>query len=160
MSIASPLLSAQCTINAPAAVVWAKLSDLSAMGARSPQCMKMISFGSPNNMVGSLTLNLNRRGPLWWPTFSVITEWFEPRVLEFRIPINGTRWRYTLTEDTTPDGQTVTHVTHERLVQGDTTKLSRALVAIAMGGNESFEQELINGMNQTLAALTQDSEQS
>lgn len=153
MSVASPLLSATTTINAPAAAVWAQVSDLAAMGRRSPQCKKMISFGKPSRMVGSLTININRKGLLWWPTWSIITEWQPDSMLEFRIPLNSSRWRYSLVE---VDGSTT--VTLERIVDGDTTALSRLLVKFALGGTKDFEAELEQGMAQTLAVLKSDVE--
>ena len=153
MSTASPLLTATTTINAPASKVWAHVSDLSAMGQRSPQCKKMISFGKPSKMVGNVTINVNNKGLLWWPTWSIITEWQKNRMFEFRVPLNGSRWRYTLEEK----GKS-TKVTLQRLVKGDTSFISNVLVKVALGGLDTFERELVEGMSQTLESLKTDVE--
>lgn len=154
MSVASPLLSVSTIIDAPVSAVWAQVSDLAAMGRRSPQCKKMVSFGRPSRMVGSVTVNVNRRGGLWWPTWSVITQWHPKCMLEFRIPLNSSRWRYSLAA---VDGGT--KVTLERIVDGDVTALSKLLVKVSLGGLQAFEAELEEGMRQTLAALKADVEQ-
>lgn len=45
---------------------------------------------------GTRTLNLNRRGMLFWPTTSVITEVVPGHQFAFRVPLNTTVWSYEL----------------------------------------------------------------
>lgn len=177
--MAAPEISASTTVNAPASKVWQRVTDLSAMGQRSPQCKKMIllprrksSAAGAGNVgasasagvsavgaapaPGTVTINLNRQGILWWPTWAVVTEVEPEKVFEFKIPLNGTRWRFELTP--TPDGsQTV--LTEKRLAPGGKTSLiSRVLVAVVLGGEEKFEASLQEGIQQTIRALAREAE--
>lgn len=168
--MAAPEISASTTVNAPASKVWQRVTDLSAMGQRSPQCKKMIllprgksrtanAVGTGSAAVpapGTVTINFNRQGLLWWPTWAVVTEVVPEKVFEFKIPLNGTRWRFELTP--TADGaQTV--LTEKRLVPGGNTSLvSRVLVAAVLGGEEKFEASLQEGIQQTIRALAREAE--
>lgn len=186
--MAAPEISASITVNAPTSKVWQRVTDLSAMGQRSPQCKKMILLprrssssasstgagnagnsasagagaGSTTNAAdaapapGTVTINVNRQGILWWPTWAVVTEVEPEKVFEFKIPLNGTRWRFELTP--TADGsQTV--LTEKRLAPGGKTSLiSRALVAAVLGGEEKFEASLQEGIQQTVRALAREAE--
>lgn len=192
--MAAPEISASTTVNAPASKVWQRVTDLSAMGQRSPQCKKMIllprgksraaseaSAGTDASMgsaagasnagnsanaagtgsaavpaPGTVTINFNRQGLLWWPTWAVVTEVVPEKVFEFKIPLNGTRWRFELSP--TADGaQTV--LTEKRLAPGGKTSLiSRVLVAAVLGGEEKFEASLQEGIQQTIRALAREAE--
>lgn len=192
--MAAPEISASTTVNAPASKVWQRVTDLSAMGKRSPQCKKMILLprrkssaagaGNSGNSAsagaagaapapGTVTINFNRQGILWWPTWAVVTEVVPEKVFEFKVPLNGTRWRFELTptadgtqtptaDDSqttpTPDGsQTV--LTENRLAPGGKTSLiSRVLVAAVLGGEEKFEASLQEGIQQTVRALAREAE--
>lgn len=149
MSMAAPLITASRTVDASPDRVWAAVSDLSAMGRRSPQCRKMLVLGKGTPGAGTTTVNLNRRGPLFWPTWSTVTVWEPGRTLEFRVPLNGSRWRYDLADN----GDGTTTLTESRIVDGDTSLVSRVLVATVLGGNGTFEAELRQGVEQTLAAV-------
>ena len=70
--MAAPLLKAEIEINAPVGKVWGLISDLNRMPQWSQQCRKMKALGPLRP--GTRTLNLNRRGMLFWPTTSTITE--------------------------------------------------------------------------------------
>lgn len=184
--MAAPEISASITVNAPSSKVWQRVTDLSAMGDRSPQCKKMIllprrkssaagagagaasagnagnsaSTGTGSNAAapapGTVTINFNRQGILWWPTWAVVTEVVPEKVFEFKIPLNGTRWRFELAP--TADGsQTV--LTEKRLAPGGKTSLiSRVLVAVVLGGEEKFEASLQEGIQQTVRALAREAE--
>ena len=195
--MAAPEISASITVNAPTSKVWQRVTELSAMGDRSPQCKKMIllprrkasagpdadtgsaasegnagnsaSVGTGSNATapapGTVTINLNRQGILWWPTWAVVTEVVPEKVFEFKIPLNGTRWRFELTPTAdgsqtapTADGsQTV--LTEKRLAPGGKTSfISRALVAVVLGGEEKFEASLQEGIQQTVRALAREAE--
>lgn len=178
--MAAPEISASTTVNAPASKVWQRVTDLSAMGKRSPQCKKMILLPRRKNSTGAapapgtITINFNRQGILWWPTWAVVTEVEPEKVFEFKIPLNGTRWRFELTPTAdgsqtvpTADGsQTVltadgsqTVLTEKRLAPGGKTSLiSRVLVAVVLGGEEKFEASLQEGIQQTVRALAREAE--
>lgn len=148
----APLLEKSIEIDAEPARVWALVTDLPRMAEWSPQVVKTIVRGGPI-AEGSRTININRRGPLFWPTRAkVIT--FEPlREFAFRVKDNFTIWSFSLEE--TDSG---TRVTQRRRTPDGTSTISNKLVDLVMGGQESFTEELENGMQQTLERLKADAE--
>lgn len=152
---ATELITVTRTVDATPDAVWAAVSDLRAMGERSPQCRRMIVLGgSPG--VGTTTVNINRRGIVHWPTTSKITRWTPGKILEWRVPVNGSHWRYELTDN----GDGTTELTESRIVDGGTSLVSRAMVAGLLGGNTTFESELRTGMEDTLVAVAATAERS
>ncbi len=144
--MAAPLLTAQIDIDAPVSKVWGLISDLNRMPQWSPQCRTMKLLGSLRP--GARTLNLNRRGLLFWPTTSTITEVVPERKLAFRVDINHSIWTYEL--EPTATG---TRVTESRHAEGGVTAVSTAVTKAALGGVDTFEKELVEGMNLSLARI-------
>ena len=144
--MATPLLQAAIEINAPVSKVWGLVSDLNRMPQWSPQCRAMKALGPVRP--GTRTFNLNRRGMLFWPTTSVITEVVPERKLAFRIPLNTTVWSYEL--EPTATG---TRLVETRHAENGVTAASAAATKVALGGMETFERELLEGMNQSLARI-------
>lgn len=145
--MAAPLLQAQVDINAPVAKVWSLVSDLRLMPQWSPQCRLMKAVGGPLRQ-GSKTINLNRRKYVFWPTTSRVTEFIPEKKLAFKVDLNRTIWSYELEE--TPSG---TRLTESRHAENGTTAVSNMTVNALFGGVPSFEQELVEGMNVTLARI-------
>jgi uncharacterized protein YndB with AHSA1/START domain len=144
--MAAPLLQAEVEINAPVSTVWSLVSDLSRMPQWSPQCRVMKLLGPLRP--GTRTLNLNRHNMLFWPTTSVITEVLPERKLAFRIPINTTVWTYEL--EPTATG---TRLVETRHAEKGVTAASTAITKAALGGVDTFETALLEGMNQSLARI-------
>lgn len=144
--MAAPLLQASIEIDAPVSKVWSLVSDVSKMPQWSPQCRVMKALGPIRP--GTRTINLNRRGLLFWPTTAVITEVVPERTFAFRIPLNTTVWRYEL--EPTATG---TRLTETRHAENGVTAVSTAATRAALGGVDNFEAELLEGMNQTLARI-------
>lgn len=144
--MAAPLLQAEIEINAPVAKVWGLVSDLSNMPRWSQQCRLMKSFGPLRP--GARTVNLNRRKFLFWPTTSRITEFIPEKKLAFRVNENNTVWSYEL--EPTASG---TRLVETRHAENGVKPVSTLLVNAVMGGVPSFERELLEGMNETLARI-------
>ena len=144
--MAAPLLQAEVEINAPVSKVWSLVSDVSKMPQWSPQCRVMRALGPVRP--GTRTVNLNRRGLLFWPTTAVITEVVPERKFAFRIPLNTTVWSYEL--EPTATG---TRLVETRHAENGVTAVSTAATNVALGGMETFERELLEGMQQTLARI-------
>ncbi|MCB0949574.1 MAG: SRPBCC family protein [Mycobacterium sp.] len=144
--MAAPVLQAQIDINAPVSEVWALVSDLSLMPRWSPQCRLMKPIGGLRQ--GARTINLNRRGPLFWPTTCRITELIPEKKLAFRVNENGTVWSYEL--EPTEAG---TRLLETRHAENGVKAVSNMLVNSLMGGVPNFEQELIEGMNASLTRI-------
>ncbi|BCI84072.1 polyketide cyclase [Mycolicibacterium sp. TY66] len=141
----TPLLQADITINAPVAKVWALISDLDNMPKWSPQCRVMKAVGAVK--VGTKTVNLNRRGALFWPTTSTITAVDPQKKLSFRVNTNNTQWTY----DLEPAG-TGTKLTVSRRAEA-VKPISSTLINRFMGGVPNFEVELVEGMNTSLSRI-------
>ncbi|MGV0625985.1 SRPBCC family protein [Mycolicibacter minnesotensis] len=146
--MAAPLLTAEIDIDAPVAKVWALISDFKRMPDWSPQCRLMKPLGAVRQ--GTRTINFNRRGRMFWPTSSVITEFVPDRKLAFRVTENHTVWSFEL-EPTASGGTRVVESRHA--ADGNTTAVSAFLVGKFMGGTPSFERELVDGMNASLARI-------
>jgi uncharacterized protein YndB with AHSA1/START domain len=144
--MAAPLLQAQIDINAPAEKVWQLLSDFNRMPEWSPQCRLMKALGPVRP--GTRTFNLNRRNRLFWATTSTVTEVIPGRKLAFRVNANGTIWSYELKP--TADG---TRVVESRHAQNGVKPVSNFTINALFGGVASFERELVDGMNATLARI-------
>lgn len=144
--MAAPLLKAEIDINAPVTEVWNLISDFRRMPEWSPQCRWMRPLGAVRP--GTRTLNFNRRGRMFWPTSSVITEYVPDRKLAFRVTENHSVWSYEL--EPTAEG---TRVTESRHADDGITGVSTFLTNKFMGGVESFEQELLDGMNASLQRI-------
>lgn len=144
--MAAPLLQAEIDIDAPVSRVWDLVSDLSNMPRWSPQCRVMKPLGPIRP--GTRTVNLNRHGLLFWPTTSVITEVVPEQKIAFRIPINHSVWSYEL--QPTAGG---TRLVETRHAENGVTATSTIVTKAALGGVDSFERELLEGMNQSLARI-------
>ncbi|MFT4087194.1 MAG: SRPBCC family protein [Gordonia sp. (in: high G+C Gram-positive bacteria)] len=153
--MAAPLIEDSIDIKATPEQVWAVISDLARMGEWSPQCKKMFILGGPVK-AGTSTVNINRRGPLFWPTHSKVVV-FEPnKELAFRVAENRTVWSFKIAPS--DDGVTVTE--SRTAVGGQTTKLSSVFVDKLLGGEQQFESELTAGIAETLGKIKRAAEQS
>jgi uncharacterized protein YndB with AHSA1/START domain len=144
--MAAPLLQAQVDINAPVSTVWSLISDFRKMPQWSPQCRLMRPLGAVRP--GTRTFNLNRRNLMVWPTTSTIVELVPERKLAFRVNMNNTVWSYEL--QPIPNG---TRVIESRHAENGVKPISTIAVNALMGGVPSFEDELVEGMNASLAKI-------
>jgi uncharacterized protein YndB with AHSA1/START domain len=151
--MAAPLLQTQIDIKAPASKVWALISDLRRMPQWSPQCRRMQPLGPVRQ--GTRTLNLNRRNRLFWPTTCTVTEVIPDQKLAFRVNANGTVWSYEL--QPIPEG---TRVIESRHAENGVKPFSTISVNALFGGEASFERELLDGMNASLAKIKAAAENS
>lgn len=151
--MAAPLLQAQIDIEAPVAKVWQLVSDLGRMPQWSPQCRWMKPLGPLRQ--GTRTLNLNRRGNLFWPTTCTVVEVIPEQRLAFKVNANGTIWSYEL--QPTPEG---TRLVESRHAENGVKPISSLTVNALMGGTDSFERELVDGMNSSLARIKAAAESS
>jgi uncharacterized protein YndB with AHSA1/START domain len=144
--MAAPLLHAEIEINAPVAEVWSLVSDLSRMPRWSPQCRVMKLLGPLRP--GTRTININRRNFAVWPTTCTITEVVPEKKVAFRVNANRTVWSYEL--EPTATG---TRLVETRNAENGVTAVSNMAVNALFGGVPSFEEELVTGMNESLAKI-------
>lgn len=144
--MAAPLLQTQIDIDAPVEAVWDLITDTRRMPEWSPQCRMMKALRPLRQ--GTRTLNLNRRKRLYWTTTSTITEVVPQRKFAFRVNTNNTIWSYEL--EPTATG---TRVVESRHAENGVKPASNFLVNMLFGGVGSFEDELVEGMNASLARI-------
>jgi uncharacterized protein YndB with AHSA1/START domain len=144
--MAAPLLQAQVDINAPVSTVWALIIDFRRMPQWSPQCRVMRPLGPVRQ--GTRTLNLNRRNLFFWPTTSTVVEMIPEQKLAFRVNMNNTVWSYEL--QPIAEG---TRVIESRHAENGVKPVSAMAVNALFGGTSSFERELVDGMNASLAKI-------
>lgn len=141
------VIESSIEIDAPPAAVWDVVSDLKRMGEWSPQCKKMVVFGS-SVMKGTRTFNINHSGKMHWPTNAKVVD-FEPgKKIAFRIVENRTVWSYEL--EPTATG---TRLTESRKAPGGVSGLSNFLTQRAMGSVDKFEDSLERGIKKTLVRI-------
>jgi len=150
-------LEAEIDITAAPAAVWSAVSDLQAMKKRSPELVGMLLFGSPK--VGRRGINLNRRKGFLWPTTTRITQWKSPAldngrgVLAFLVGPQAVTWSYELAPSATG-----TRVVERRSAMPHPSLIVRLTARWALGGADSHDEELLAGMNHTLARIKADVE--
>ncbi len=148
MAEATELIESATEISASPEDVWSIISDLRRMGEWSPQCRKMFLRGNPVG-VGTTTININRRGPLVWPTRSKVVRFEANKAVAWRVAENHTVWSYEIT----PQGDGVLLTERREAPGGQTTAVSSTLVDKLMGGRHSFEAELREGMAESLGKI-------
>lgn len=148
--MAAPLLEASIEIEATPEQVWSVVSDLKRMGRWSPQCRKLIVCGGGPVALGTRTINVNKnkgRALIWLTTARVVR--FEvDREIAYRIGVNNSIWGFTIVPI---DGGV--RLVERREAPNNTKKVSQVTISGVMGGEEAFDAEMVDGMQQTLAKI-------
>lgn len=139
-------LEATIDISAPPEQVWKVLSDLKRMPEFSPHTVRMIPLGKPK--AGTWTVNWNRDGKKFYPTTSRITRFEPDRGFAFRMTENFTTWSFTL--EPTATG---TRLNQRRDVVEGVSWPVRKMIEALLGGEQAFEANLVQGMNETLGRI-------
>jgi len=151
--LVAPLLEESIDIDAPPVRVWSLVSDLGRMSKWSPQVVKTVVRGRPIQL-GTKMINVNRRGPLVWPTQAKVVR-FEPHhEIAFRIKDNLTIWSFSLADN----GTGGTTLTQRREAPDGISPISRKLTDRLLGGVAEFQVELGTGMRETLGKIKADAE--
>ncbi|SIR93578.1 SRPBCC family protein [Williamsia sterculiae] len=153
--MATPLIEDSIDIAADPEAVWSVVSDLKRMSEWSPQCVRQIVLGGDVRL-GTRTINVNRRGPMFWPTTAKVVAFEPARQIAFRVTENHTVWSFAITP--TDTGVTLTEKREAK--DGKTTAVSRIGIDKLLGGEETFESELREGIRETLGKIKRASEQA
>lgn len=146
-------ISASIEIAAPPAQVWAQVSDLRNMAKWSPQTAK--SFLRGENGLGAKFFNVNRLGPLVWPTRSKVVRYDENTEIAWRVKDNFTIWSLKLA----PNADGGTTLTSTREAPDGISDISVGLTKVAFGGVPKFTDRLQSDMATTLAKIKASVEQ-
>ena len=135
-------------IDAPPARVWELVSEVRNAPRWSTQARKVLATSGPTAL-GTRSFNINRQGPVFWPTTSRVVE-FEPgRRFANRISENTTIWVFEL-EPTANGG---TRLTERREVPEGLTFISKFLTDKLFGGQPSFTSEMGEGVSLSLQRI-------
>ncbi|MEO6472100.1 MAG: SRPBCC family protein [Aeromicrobium sp.] len=140
-------------ILATPADVWAIVSDMRRMPRWSPEVIFQ-GFTRRELGQGTRSFNLNKRKGFIWPTSSKITVFEPERKLSFYVYLAAAQWTYEL--EPTATGTRLTE--RRELPGGKRAILSKTTARLALGGIESHDVELIEGMNKTLARIKAEAE--
>lgn len=151
--LVAPLLEESITIDAAPERVWSLVSDLRRMSKWSPQVVRTIVRGRPIQL-GTKMININRRGPIVWPTQTKVVRFEPQQEIAFRVKDNFTIWSLTIASD----GAGGTVLTQRREAPDGISSISRTFIDRLFGGVVSFQTELGVGMRETLAKIKADAE--
>ena len=146
-------LEASTHVAVPPAQVWALVTDVPRMASWSPQVVRTSVRGGVVRQ-GARFHNLNRQGPLLWPTAGRVVRFDPYRDFAFRIRENRVVWSFELVDD----GDGGTTLTQRREVPEGISALSLVMTRVALGGVEPFNRRLERGMQQTLARVKAEAE--
>lgn len=151
-----PPLEAEIDVDAPIDVVWGVISDLREMGDYSPETVRMFISDTPS--VGSRGFNVNRRGLLWWPTTTRITQWKPPShdgsaAVAFHVAPTNVEWSYELAPT-----DTGTRIVERRSAVISPSLPVRLIAEYVLGGQQAHDVELLDGMQRTLDGFKAEAE--
>jgi hypothetical protein len=129
--------------------VYAIVTDVAQMGRLSPECTggRWLD-GATGPAVGARFKGSNKRGFARWSTTNRVVEAEPGRAFSFETNQSGTRWTYRME----PDG-TGTLVTESRAAFKDRPLIAKVFATLLLGGIDDHEDELRDGMRQTLERL-------
>jgi uncharacterized protein YndB with AHSA1/START domain len=146
---------ASLRIDAPPEHVYAIVTDVAQMGRLSPECTggRWLD-GATGPAVGARFKGSNKRGVARWSTTNRVVEADPGRAFSFETQQSGTRWTYRME----PDGDG-TVVTESRAAFKDRPLLAKVFSTLLLGGVEDHDDEMRDGMRQTLERLKAVAEQ-
>lgn len=97
-------LGSSIEIDAPPARVWEIVSDVRNAPRWSSQARKVFAGTGPTTL-GTRSFNINRQGPVFWPTTSRVVDFRPERRFANRTGGHGTQWIFEL--ESTPAGGTL-----------------------------------------------------
>ena len=142
-------LRAEVEVAAPRDHVWEVLTDFSRMPDWSPELVRMVPLRPGGLRVGQQYLGINRRGPVVWPTRSVLAVLEPGRRVAWDTRSSGARWIYELSDA----GTGRTRLVQRRPVPSDLSLASRIVAPLLLGGTAEHADALEDGMRTTLERL-------
>ena len=125
------------------------VTDIAQMGRLSPECIggKWLD-GATCPAVGARFKGSNKRGFARWSTTNKVVEAEPGKAFSFETQQSAARWTYRMQ----PDG-TGTLVTESREMYKERPLVAKVFAGLLLGGVDDHDDELRNGMRQTLERL-------
>ena len=136
-------------IEAPPDRVYEIVTDIANMGRLSPECTggRWLD-GATGPAVGARFKGSNKRGFARWSTTNKVVEADAGRRFSFETQQSAARWTYRLQ----PDGAG-TLVTESREMYKERPLVAKVFAGLLLGGVDDHDDEVRNGMRQTLERL-------
>lgn len=133
-------------IDAPAERVYEIVTDIAQMGRLSPECVggRWLA-GADGPTVGARFKGTNKRGLARWSTTNEVVAADPGRAFSFKTLQSGYQWTYRMEPDATG-----TVVTESRAPFRDRPLVAKVFTKLLLGGEDGHEDELRDGMRQTL----------
>jgi hypothetical protein len=141
-------LRAEAHVDAAPDQVWAVLGDVRRMPDLSLEVVRMVALKPGGLRRGQWYLGVNRRGWVFWPTRSTVTDVQPGRLLAWDTASSGARWIWELVPE-----QGGTLVVHRRPVPRKLTTLARLFAAVFLGGITHHVDELEQDMALSVGRL-------
>ena len=135
-------------IDAPPARVWEIVSEVRNAPKWSAQAVRVLATGGPTDM-GTRSLNINRQGPVFWPTTSRVVEFEPERRIANRIGGHGTVWSFDL--EPTPGGGTL--LSQRQDIPAALTSIAGAVAARLPGGRSDGDASRRTGPSSSLRRI-------
>jgi uncharacterized protein YndB with AHSA1/START domain len=125
------------------------VTDIAQMGRLSPECIggRWLD-GATGPAVGARFKGSNKRGFARWSTTNKVVEADPGKAFSFETQQSAARWTYRMQ----PDG-TGTLVTESREMYKERPLVAKVFAGLLLGGVDDHDDELRNGMRQTLERL-------
>jgi uncharacterized protein YndB with AHSA1/START domain len=141
-------LRAEAHVAATPDQVWAVLGDVRRMPGLSTELVRMLALTPGGLRRGQWYLGINRRGYVFWPTRSIVTDVEPGRLLAWDTASSGARWIWELAPE--DDG---TRVVHRRPVPRRLTYVARVFARVFLGGISHHVDDLEGDMRQSVDRL-------
>jgi len=141
--------TASVTVNATPEALYDLVTDIPKMGRLSPECTggKWLG-GATGPVVGAKFRGTNKRGRIRWSTVNRVVEAERGKVFAFETDGSGARWTYRFEAD----GE-ATVVSESREMFKARPKSATFVATLLLGGTESHDAEMDQGLNDTLQRL-------
>lgn len=136
-------------IDAPVATVWGIVGEVENAPKWAPTTLKVRALGGRTKN-GTLSVNLNKQGLIFWPTTSKVVDYVPGERLSNKA-INGTEWVFELSEGAGGPGTTT--LKQYRHTPASVDKFYKDIVSKATGGEDKMSESLGKGVSASLKRI-------
>lgn len=142
-------------IDAPVATVWEIVGEVENAPKWAPTTKKVSAFGGRTKN-GTLSVNLNKQGIVYWPTTGKVVDYVPGKRIANKAT-SGVAWVFELAEG--PSGPGSTTLTEYRETPPRVEKFFSIVVSKLTGGEDTFSEGLGKSVSSSLKAIKRIAEQ-
>lgn len=136
-------------IDAPVSTVWEIVGEVENAPKWAPTTKKVRALGGRTKN-GTWSLNLNKQGPVFWPTTSKVVDYVPGRRIS-NMATSGSEWVFELSEGA--GGAGTTTLKQYRDAPAPVVSLFENVISKATGGEDKFSEGLGKGVNSSLKRI-------